>query len=452
MTAALTIARNTFIESLRQPVIFVIVLLCGLLQYINTASTGYTMGYRIEAAGEITGDDKMLLDVGLATAFVGGILLAAFIATAALSREIDNKTVLTVISKPIGRPAVVIGKFIGVTATMAIASAILVFQLLFALRHGVMTTAADLIDWPVITFATGAFLLAASAGAFTNFMYSWSFSQVFTITLLPLMAIGYGLTLLFTKEWELQPITTDLKPQVIMACTALGGALLVITGVAVAASTRLGQVMTLVVCAGVFILGLLSNHFVGRFAFVNQDIGLIESVTYEDPEDEGLGTPASTAVVRLESPPDTQVPVGSRFFYGPARTGLGLVTPTFQAPDPSVDITRNIFDPALPPALIITDITGQDLTVKHIGGAPLPLARGPQQGDAVFLQPTRVNWAATVAWGLIPNMQAFWLVDAVTQAQPIPPTHLFLIAFYAIVQVGAMLALAIVLFEGRDVG
>jgi ABC-2 type transport system permease protein len=341
MTAALTIARNTFIESLRQPVIFVVVLLCGMLQYINTASSGYSMGYRIHASGELTGDDKMLLDVGMATSFVGGILLAAFIATAALTREIDNKTVLTVVSKPIGRPAVIVGKFIGVTTAMAIASTILVLQLLFALRHGVMTTAADMIDWPVVVFGAGSFALATMFGAFTNFMYNWSFSQVFTLSLLPLSLLSYVVMLGFDGSWGLQPITTDLLPQVMLACLAMIGALLVITGVAVAASTRLGQVMTLVVCAGVFMIGLLSNHLIGRHAFLNDALGVIESVTFEDGTQVGLSAPPARATIRLESPPETQIEPGEPFYFGPSPNGLGLTTAGFSRPDPSVDVRRS---------------------------------------------------------------------------------------------------------------
>ena len=41
----------------------------------------------------------------------------AFVATAELSREIENKTVLTVVSKPVGRTTVIMGKYLGVSVT-----------------------------------------------------------------------------------------------------------------------------------------------------------------------------------------------------------------------------------------------------------------------------------------------------------------------------------------------
>ena len=47
----------------------------------------------------------VLLDIGLATIFVCGMLLAAFIATAVISREIERKTVLTVVPYYLDRNA-----------------------------------------------------------------------------------------------------------------------------------------------------------------------------------------------------------------------------------------------------------------------------------------------------------------------------------------------------------
>ncbi|MEM7754715.1 MAG: ABC transporter permease subunit [Planctomycetota bacterium] len=452
MTAALTIAKNTFIESLRQPIIFVVVLICGLLQYLTTASTGYSMGYRIYADGEVTGDDKMLLDVGMATVFIGGIVLAAFIATAALSREIENKTVLTVVSKPIGRPAVVIGKFLGVTGAMAIAATILITQLLFALRHGVMTTASDHIDWPVIVFGVGTFGLAASIAAFLNFMYNWSFNQAFTLLVLPLQIVGYAFTLGFDLAWPLPPPPTPHPPLFLLAGAAVGGALLVITGVAVAASTRVGQVMTIVICAGVFVTGLLSNHLIGARAFKNDAFGIIDTITYERDADRDLLHPGDEGTFRTEAPPEIKLEPGTPIFFGPAPNGLGMSTPRFAAPDPSLDLSNDLYPEDVPPALVIMEVSGQDIRVKHIGGRPLDMRRPPEQGDYLFITPTTLNPVYATVWAVVPNMHAFWLVDAVTQAASIPLHHLGLIVLYAAAQVGATLALAVILFEGRDVG
>ncbi|MEX0876573.1 MAG: ABC transporter permease subunit, partial [Phycisphaerales bacterium] len=130
ITPALTIARNAFKESIRQPVFFIILLLAAFIQLLNTWIVGFTMGRR-NVPGEVSGDDKMLLDVSMGGVFLLGILLASFIATAAISREIENKTVLTVVSKPVSRTSVIIGKFLGIAASMLVAIGIMIAFLLF---------------------------------------------------------------------------------------------------------------------------------------------------------------------------------------------------------------------------------------------------------------------------------------------------------------------------------
>ena len=71
-----------------------------------------------------------------------------------LTREIDNKTVLTVISKPVSRPLFIVGKFLGLAAGLAVAffmSAVLFF---LSVRHSVMSTASDKYDMPVLLFGS----------------------------------------------------------------------------------------------------------------------------------------------------------------------------------------------------------------------------------------------------------------------------------------------------------
>jgi ABC-type transport system involved in multi-copper enzyme maturation permease subunit len=107
----LSIARNGFLESIRQPV-FVVLLLGGTLAMVLNVNL---------AAFTLEDDNKLLIDLGLSTLFIAGLLLAAFTATSVLSREIENKTVLTVVSKPVTRAAVIVGKFLGVAVALAVA-------------------------------------------------------------------------------------------------------------------------------------------------------------------------------------------------------------------------------------------------------------------------------------------------------------------------------------------
>lgn len=444
----ITIARNTFVESIRQPIFFVLVMLCGLLLAFSTWSAAFSMGY--DTTAEVSGDNKLLLDIGLATVFVCGTLLAAFIATAVVSREIDNRTVLTVVSKPVSRPTLVLGKYAGVAAALLLAVVVMLSFLLLCIRHGVLSTAADFVDGPVVLFAFSAIGLALAVAVWGNFLYGWHFTQAFMLVLLPGIVLAYLGVLLVSKHWSIQPLATDFKPQIAVACGSLTLAILVLTAVATAVSTRLGQVMTIVVCAGVFLMGLLSNHLIGRHAFGNRPIAEIRSVEGtrgEAGDFRGLG---DTFAIELEAAPERPISPGASFYYGPNPNGVGMIVPAFPP------FTGDVADPddlfGVPSAVLVTEVEGNVLTVRNVGREPVPVARPPEPGDFVFDGPADLRPAALAVWAAVPNFHFFWLVDAVSQNRPVPVSHLGMVAAYAAAQIGVFLSLGVLLFQRRDVG
>ena len=68
--------------------------------------------------------------------------LAAFVATNVLTREIDNRTVLTVVSKPVSRPIFVLGKFLGVAGAQTIVMVFLAVLFMLVEIHGVREAVA----------------------------------------------------------------------------------------------------------------------------------------------------------------------------------------------------------------------------------------------------------------------------------------------------------------------
>lgn len=446
----ITIAKNTFVESVRQPIYFVIIMLCAIFQIFSTWSAAYSMGYT--ETSEVSGDNKVLLDIGLATIFVCGMLLAAFVATAVISREIERKTVLTVVSKPISRTAVVLGKYLGVAGAITIAVITMVTFLLMGIRHGVMSTASDEPDMPVILFSFLAIGLSIGIGAWCNFFYGWAFTQTSTMLMCPLMLIAYVLVLLINKHWEMQAIGTDFMPQISLACLALLLAQLVMTAIATAASSRLGQVMTIVICSGVFVFGLLSNHIVGRNAFHNVAVGRIKQVSYPSEDMKPLSEIGDTAVLELEYEPTSSLKQGSPFYFGPNPNGFPLSNYSYAAPEADYTKPDTYTNYQFEPALVISDIAGRRVTVKHVGRDAVLTRFSPQEGDFVFVRPTRINVGWWGVWGMIPNVQSFWLVDAISQNQPVPASHIGLIGIYAVAQIGVFLSLAVMLFQTREVG
>ncbi len=254
----LTIARNTFVESIRQP-IFVTLVMVGIL----------AMALNLElAAFAFTDDNKLLIDLGMSTLMLTCLFLAAFTATNVLSQEIENRTVLTTVSKPVARPVFVLGKYVGVSGAIALAFWILTIVLFMTVRHRVMTTASDKLDGPVVTFSVIAALIALFGATVMNYLYHWVFSATFVVWLAILETLAWVLVLLVDKHWSIQPITAEFTApdsvlgQLHLAVWLLFLGMLIFTAVSVATSTRLGQVTTIMVCVVVFLASTLTASMI----------------------------------------------------------------------------------------------------------------------------------------------------------------------------------------------
>lgn len=255
----LTVARNTFIESIRQPVVTVLLIIGILALILNVSMAAYSMD----------NDDKLMLDMNFSTLFVIGLLMAAFTATGVLSQEIENKTVLTVVSKPISRTVFVLGKYLGVAWALGVTFWILMILTAMAVRFGVAQTAAFNPDWPVLTFAGLAIGLSLAIGMAGNYFYHWVFTSTFVRSLAVLLTGAYIVLSFISKDWGFTLPFYTVKTQVFVGMLLLFLGLQIITAAAIASSTRLGQVMTLGVCAGVFFIGVLSDYMFGTIADTN---------------------------------------------------------------------------------------------------------------------------------------------------------------------------------------
>lgn len=265
-----TIGRNTFIESIRQP-IFAVLVLVGILALILAPSlSSYTFD----------DDNKLLIDMGLSTLLVIGCFLAGFTATGVISREIENRTALTVISKPISRPVFVLGKFFGIASAMAVAYWILCLAFLLDIRHQVLDTAGKEFDTPVIFFGVGSVLLALFIAAAGNYFYHWVFNSTFMAGIFILGTLGWAMTLFIGKNWIFQPPFVDINAELLKGMLLLFMGLLLIVSVSIACSTRLGEVMTLLICFGVVFIGFMSDYWLGQAALRHGDETSIPGILY----------------------------------------------------------------------------------------------------------------------------------------------------------------------------
>lgn len=252
--ALLTVARNAFLESIRQPIHAVLICVGLLALVLNVNLAAYTL----------EDDNKLLIDLGLSTLFLVGLLLAAFTSTSVLSREIENKTVLTVVSKPVARAVVVIGKYLGVAAAIVSAYWLLAVVFLLTVRHRVQTTVRveDTYDTVVITFGILAILVTLLVAGLANYLYRRPFASTFAVVGGLAATAAWGIVSCIDRSWAVQPPWADFNPQLAIGLVMVMEAILVLSAIAIAASTRLGQISTLVMCIGCFLLGLVGEYFI----------------------------------------------------------------------------------------------------------------------------------------------------------------------------------------------
>lgn len=290
----LAIARVTFFESIRQPVVAVVAIAGVVILILANPLTTFTL----------EDDQRMLIEVGMSTIFVSGLLLAALLATGVLTREIENRTVLTVVSKPVERPVLLLGKFLGVLAAILISYAFLACVFMLVVRHGVMPTVATPYQAPVLLFGIGAGLLAMGFAIFANFFYGWSFGATFVLSGAPLLLTAFLASLPFNHDFSLLPLNPppsevpgytpddlalfvrrNLNIELWKAIIFAGVALTVLTAIAVAISTRLGLVLTLIATIGIFVLGLLSDWvFARRIAALEKIMAATEGGRWWDTD------------------------------------------------------------------------------------------------------------------------------------------------------------------------
>lgn len=110
MTRLWDLARNTFRETIRDRVLYVILVFAFVMIGASTLFGTLTIGQ----------DRKIVLDLGLAAIELFGVAIAVFVGTNMLYKEIDKRTVYVVLTKPIPRSVFLLGKFLGLSLTLGV--------------------------------------------------------------------------------------------------------------------------------------------------------------------------------------------------------------------------------------------------------------------------------------------------------------------------------------------
>lgn len=152
------IATNVFREVVRDRILYVI----GFYAVLLAAAI------RILPEVAATTEHKIFLDFGLAAMSVLGLVVAVFVGTGLVNKEIEKRTVLVLIAKPISRSEFITGKHLGLSAVLALLVTAMT-AIYLALVH----------FWKIPYPPLGSILLAA--------LYLF-----FQLSLITAVAIGFG--------------------------------------------------------------------------------------------------------------------------------------------------------------------------------------------------------------------------------------------------------------------
>ena len=116
MKRILVIALNTFKENLRDKILYNLVFFGLLLIGSSVLLGSLTIGAQI----------KIMKDLGLSSINAFGVLIAIFVGIGLVSKEIEKRTIYTIIAKPISRYEFLLGRSSGLALTLFVNTAIMV--------------------------------------------------------------------------------------------------------------------------------------------------------------------------------------------------------------------------------------------------------------------------------------------------------------------------------------
>ena len=168
------IASNTFREAVRDRVLYNLIafamLLSGAAIFVGQIS--------------IEIERLVVVNLGLTAVSLFGIVIAIFIGIGLVSKEIEKRTLYTVLSRPVRRWEFIVGKFFGLAGTLVVNTifmAIGVFAALLYVAH--RFSAADLSILVALYFIVLEFVIICSLALLFSSFSSPLLSAVFTFSL-----------------------------------------------------------------------------------------------------------------------------------------------------------------------------------------------------------------------------------------------------------------------------
>ena len=134
-----TIAKNSFQEVIRDRIFY----------FIGFFSLLLILAQRILPEIAAGTHEKILLDFGIGAISILSVVVAIFVGTAMINKEIEKRTLLMLIPKPISKAELIVGKHLGLWAVLVVTIAIM------------MTIYLGMLSFSALEYPTNALLIAA---------------------------------------------------------------------------------------------------------------------------------------------------------------------------------------------------------------------------------------------------------------------------------------------------
>jgi ABC-type transport system involved in multi-copper enzyme maturation permease subunit len=162
------IALNTFREAVRNRVLAVLVMFAVALMAFSVVLGELSLHEEV----------RIIKDLGLAGISLISIVIALFLGVNLLSKELERKTVYAIIPKPIHRWEFLLGKYVGLSITMAALVAVMSVMLwLFVIvqggHHGVVMVRAEvLVFFELLLLVAVAMLFSSFSSPYLSAMFT----------------------------------------------------------------------------------------------------------------------------------------------------------------------------------------------------------------------------------------------------------------------------------------
>lgn len=335
------------------------------------------------------GDDpKLVKDSVLAVMLLAGLFGAVLSASASVAHEIRSGTALAVLAKPVGRAQFLLAKYAGLAAALTLLTYVNTLSVLLASRMAF--DAYGNADTLGLGLFFGFVVLGYLLGGFTNYFLRRPFVADAVLFVVTMITIAFVVVNFVDKEGNWQTFAKGVDWRMVPAAILILFALWILAGIALACSTRWEMVPTLAICSGIFLVGLMSDYLFGRWA-----VPAWQTFNTQSQVKETHWKPEQVALLRqVIDKYDTQK-------------------------DGRLDTQE------------IHSISAQDKERMIQAGL------GPA-------------WWASILYTITPNWQLFWLADALENQKTIPWAYVGQALGYLLGYLGASLALALLLFEDRE--